>query len=633
MSDSVAKKVSNQKFTKQITHSQFKRHEMKKVNFDSPTWCIFANKFIWGLDKCGYKCSVCGMVCSRPHIAFAKRTVCNPQYKPEALVTTVNVDKGNRSDEIFTIHFPMGAKKSMIMDPSQQLKVALDKICVARGITLDEFYPQDKYGQIVALSKKLGDIEGREITFTKKDQTINMKQIPPLIEDLEREELTRNSKSSDSDKSKAAKIKLSKGSDSRNSQNNKSVKSSGITTPPNEKVASKTSDSKTSDISRNNDEPPSSPKEKVVETVERVPDSYALDTELGNGAFSVVYSAKHKRTGQIVAIKVLEKYADADSQKKKLTREISIHKDLSHPHIIKFLQLDEDDDHFYVVMELVTGGELFEQVCVQRYYYEKEAAPLICQVLQGILYLHDRGIAHRDIKPENLLFSDKSMTTLKIADFGESKTFVDNQLQTYCGTSDYMAPEIVKGLNYGREVDMWALGVTTFILLGGYAPFDGDNDTEVFTAILTLDYKYISPEWDHVGPVGKDFIDSLLKLDASKRMTARQALLHPFIVNNVAAELRKIPDVNLGDHDFAHDPKQACLNVIQTFLQIVKVRLDGGIKPEHAKEDQLIQGELNSMLRVVALGGNSARDLTDYEKLVLETTWERLQQVRPYIYV
>jgi serine/threonine protein kinase len=180
---------------------------------------------------------------------------------------------------------------------------------------------------------------------------------------------------------------------------------------------------------------------------------------------------------------------------------------------------------------------------------------------------------------------------------------------------------------------MWALGVTTFILLGGYAPFDGDNDTEVFTAILTLDYKYISPEWDHVGPVGKDFIDSLLKLDASKRMSARQALLHPFIVNNVAPELRKIPEVNLGESEFTSDPKQACLNVIQTFQQILKGRLDANIKPEHAREDQLIHGELAAMLKIVSSGGNSARDLTDYERLVFETTWERLQQVRAYIYV
>jgi serine/threonine protein kinase len=193
------------------------------------------------------------------------------------------------------------------------------------------------------------------------------------------------------------------------------------------------------------------------------------------------------------------------------------------------------------------------------------------------------------------------------------------------------------GQVYGREVDMWALGVTTFILLGGYAPFDGDNDTEVFTAILTLDYKYISPEWDHVGPVGKDFIDSLLKLEASKRLTARQALLHPFIVNNVAPELRKLPEVKLGSEgpEFATEPRAACLSVIQTFTQIVKGRLENhGIKPEHAREDQLIHGELSGMLKIVTQSGaNSARDLTDYERLVLETTWERLQQLRPHVYV
>lgn len=192
---------------------------------------------------------------------------------------------------------------------------------------------------------------------------------------------------------------------------------------------------------------------------------------------------------------------------------------------------------------------------------------------------------------------------------------------------------ILKGQSYGKEVDMWALGVTTFILLGGYAPFEGDNDTEVFTAILTLDYKYISPEWDHVGSLGKDFIDSLLKLDHTKRMTARQALCHPFIVQYTPAELRKIPEVNLGDSNFAKDPKQTCLSIIQNFNVILKNRIETGIKPEHAKEDQLIQGELTAIQTIISsTKGGTKESCTDYENLVYETTWNRLQQIRPYIY-
>lgn len=189
------------------------------------------------------------------------------------------------------------------------------------------------------------------------------------------------------------------------------------------------------------------------------------------------------------------------------------------------------------------------------------------------------------------------------------------------------------GQSYGKEVDMWALGVTTFILLGGYAPFEGDNDTEVFTAILTLDYKYISPEWDHVGSLGKDFIDSLLKLDHTKRMTARQALCHPFIVQYTPAEMRKIPEVNLGDSNFAKDPKQACLSIIQNFNVILKNRIETGIRPEHVKEDSLIQGELAAIQTIInSTKGGTKESSSDYENLIFETTWNRLQQIRPYIY-
>lgn len=621
----IAKASSSPKLGFSVEHIKIKRHQFKKVNFEIPTWCIFANKFIWGLDKTGYECKDCGMICSRQHITLAKKTVCSTAYKNETLVSAVTTEKGANSN-IFTIHMPMGAKKSFVMNPSDQLKEVLVKICTARGITLDEYYPQDKNGKVVALSKKLGEIDGCEITFTKKDASQrDASLIPPLIEDLEREESLRNQQLKSARTDSGKKDKHKKGSSSG--------KDKTKNTPRSKKDQSDVASESNGPNSARANLTASSNKvlvEKSIVSVERVPDAYTLEIELGNGAFSVVYSGKHKKTGNIVAIKVLEKYKDEDTQQKKLRREIAIHSFLAHENIIKFIQLDEDEDHFYVVMELVTGGELFEQVCTQRYYYEKDAAPLLCQVAQGLIYLHDRGIAHRDIKPENLLFKDGDMKCLKIADFGESKTFIDNQLNTYCGTSDYMAPEIIKALPYSKEVDIWALGVTAFVLMGGYAPFEGDNDTEVFAAILTLDYKYISPEWDHVGNLGKEFVDSLLKLEPSQRLTARQIMSHPFIEAYCTPEMRKVPEISLNQSEFDNNPRQACLKIFDQYQGILKNRMSTAVKPEILKEDKLLYGELESLLQIIQ--GSGTGTITEFEKKIFGIVWARLLEIRPFIY-
>lgn len=590
--------------------AEIKRHKMQKVNFDHPTWCIFASKFIWGLDKTGYKCNVCGIVCSRPKISLCKKTVClGSSYQNEAFVS-VNVEKMSK---VFTIYLPMGAKKSMVMDPNVQLKDILIKICRERAIPMEEYYPQDKNGKVVAMSTLLGQILDGEITFTKKDEKTDMSLIPPLIEALERELAARNEQDGQF------------GSNSRKSKKyiidgSKSEKPSKDSPSPSHSRQSISPSLSTKDVLQSKEVEKEPPKE------EKILEVYSLDEELGNGAFSVVYSSRHRRTGQVVAIKVLEKYKDELAQQQKLMREISIHKNLSHDNIVKFFQVAEDDEHYFVVMELVVGGELFEQVCEQKYFYEKEASPLICQILQGLIYLHDRGIAHRDIKPENLLFADKSKKTIKIADFGEAKTFYDNQLSTYCGTPDYMCPEIIKSEVYGKEVDMWALGVTTFVLLGGYAPFEGENDNEVFAAILSLNYKYITPEWNHIGQVGRDFIDALLKVDPAKRLTARQAIQHPFIVNFTPAEMRVLPVIDLGEKSFKENRRQVLLDFIEKFLGILKTRMPTRSVPA----DKILFGELMYLKQLVS--HSKLSDHSPMELNVFNQTWTRLHEIYPFMY-
>jgi len=184
-----------------------------------------------------------------------------------------------------------------------------------------------------------------------------------------------------------------------------------------------------------------------------------------------------------------------------------------------------------MVMEVCSGGELFDRIVEKEHYTEDEARKCILAVCQGIQYIHEQHIAHRDLKPENLLYSDPSdNATIKIADFGLAKLLDDNTLMhTACGTPGYVAPEILEGRAYGIEVDMWSLGVISYILLCGFPPFYDENNAALFRQIKSGRYDYPSPFWDEVSDQAKALIDSMLVLDPKRRATAQDVLDHPWV--------------------------------------------------------------------------------------------------------
>lgn len=191
-------------------------------------------------------------------------------------------------------------------------------------------------------------------------------------------------------------------------------------------------------------------------------------------------------------------------------------------------------NNLYLVTDLALGGELFDRICRKGSYYESDAADLIRATLSAVAYLHDHGIVHRDLKPENLLFrTPEDNADLLIADFGLSRIMDEEQfhvLTTTCGTPGYMAPEIFKKTGHGKPVDIWAMGVITYFLLCGYTPFDRDSDFEEMQAILNADYSFQPADyWRGVSDHAKDFIRRCLTIDANKRMTAHEALSHPFV--------------------------------------------------------------------------------------------------------
>jgi calcium/calmodulin-dependent protein kinase I len=207
---------------------------------------------------------------------------------------------------------------------------------------------------------------------------------------------------------------------------------------------------------------------------------------------------------------------------------------MGHQNILTLVDYFETLNNLYLVTDLALGGELFDRICRKGSYYESDAADLIRATLSAVAYLHDHGIVHRDLKPENLLFrTPEDNADLLIADFGLSRIMDEEQfhvLTTTCGTPGYMAPEIFKKTGHGKPVDIWAIGVITYFLLCGYTPFDRDSNLEEMQAILVADYSFTPIEyWRGVSLQARDFIKRCLTLDPTKRMTAHEALSHPFV--------------------------------------------------------------------------------------------------------
>ncbi|TPX44773.1 hypothetical protein SeMB42_g01997 [Synchytrium endobioticum] len=260
---------------------------------------------------------------------------------------------------------------------------------------------------------------------------------------------------------------------------------------------------------------------------------YELGETLGTGAFSEVKTAIERSTKNKFAIKIIDK-AKCKGKESMIETEVDILKRVKHDNIIQLYEMYEIDSKIYLVMELVTGGELFDHIVSRGKYTEGDAAKIVFKILLAIEYLHSLGIAHRDLKPENLLLSDKSkQAKIMISDFGLSKVFDDDEvMRTACGTPGYVAPEVLRRQGYSKEIDLWSLGVITYILLSGYPPFYDQNNVELFKQIMTGKYEFDRPWWDNVSESAKDFIRHLLVLEPRQRYTAQDALAHPFIVNN-----------------------------------------------------------------------------------------------------
>lgn len=278
---------------------------------------------------------------------------------------------------------------------------------------------------------------------------------------------------------------------------------------------------------------------------------YFLHTsQLGTGAFSTVREGYHRSDSTVsYAVKCVNRKKLSEEDEAALLDEVDILMEMKHLHIIRLYDFFTEPSTYYLVMEQMSGGELFDRIVAKAYYNEKEARDTCKIILEAVGYMHQNNVAHRDLKPENLLLLSKDDdSAVKIADFGfAKKVFEENSLTTQCGTPGYVAPEILEGTPYDHRADMWSVGVILYILLGGYPPFIESTQRDLFRKIRRGEYEFHEEYWGTVSSEAKDLISSLLTVKASKRLDAAQALQNPWIKGDDAYLAKKGLDKNLQE--------------------------------------------------------------------------------------
>nr|XP_006973057.2 calcium/calmodulin-dependent protein kinase type II subunit beta isoform X8 [Peromyscus maniculatus bairdii] len=254
--------------------------------------------------------------------------------------------------------------------------------------------------------------------------------------------------------------------------------------------------------------------------------------ELMRGAFSVVRRCVKLCTGHEYAAKIINTKKLSARDHQKLEREARICRLLKHSNIVRLHDSISEEGFHYLVFDLVTGGELFEDIVAREYYSEADASHCIQQILEAVLHCHQMGVVHRDLKPENLLLASKCKgAAVKLADFGLAIEVQGDQQAWFgfAGTPGYLSPEVLRKEAYGKPVDIWACGVILYILLVGYPPFWDEDQHKLYQQIKAGAYDFPSPEWDTVTPEAKNLINQMLTINPAKRITAHEALKHPWV--------------------------------------------------------------------------------------------------------
>lgn len=380
----------------------------------------------------------------------------------------------------------------------------------------------------------------------------------------------------------------------------------------------------------------------IIDNPGKITEFYDVEkTKLGEGSYGSVFIAKSKKSGRIRAVKSIAK-----AQMKNVDRfhqEIAIMKMMDHPHIIRLFENFEDHRNIYLVMELCSGGELFDRVIAMGHFTEVQAAIIMQQIIRAIYYMHENHVCHRDLKPENFLFLTKEPienNLLKIIDFGLSCKFAPGQyLTTKAGTPYYVAPQVLQG-KYDQSSDIWSCGVIMYVLLCGYPPFFGDTDNEVLSKVRIGSFTFSPQDWKGISEDAKDLIRLLLKMNTKDRATAEQALNHVWIKHkapkaaDVALQTNFVD--NLRGFRAQNKLKKAALHIIagqlnedqikalrETFMSLdnngdgllTRAELKEGLEKCGLKE---IPPDLQQIMEGIDSDGSGAIDYTEFLAATLD---------------
>ena len=287
---------------------------------------------------------------------------------------------------------------------------------------------------------------------------------------------------------------------------------------------------------------------------------YQLNQELNVGSFAIVFRGRHRKTGRVVAIKSVNRTKLAPADDAAIFMEVALMANMDHPHIVKVHDFFEEPEWYLIVLEYLSGGDLFDRIGAKQAYNEKDARDLTIALLSSVNYCHRDNIAHLDLKSKNLLLSsDEDDTSVKLADFGfAQRVMAPNSLSRRCGTPFFVAPEIIRKEAYDQRADMWSCGVIIYLLLSGRLPFTGMNAQELFSNVLRGNLEFPVTEWENITTEAKLLCKKLLDRNPETRMTAKQALTSAWIQKDA---------VTLKTHDLASSSKR-----LKTFNAKMKLK-------------------------------------------------------------
>ncbi|KAK7880275.1 hypothetical protein WMY93_030642 [Mugilogobius chulae] len=338
-------------------------------------------------------------------------------------------------------------------------------------------------------------------------------------------------------------------------------------------------------------------------SISNIRDVFDFKAKMGTGSFSEVYMVREKTTGKLFALKCLRKKHLAHSN---LENEINVLRRIKHDNVIGLEDFYESRTHYYLVMQLVSGGELFDRIVDKGVYTEKDASSVVKQVLQAVCYLHQNSIVHRDLKPENLLyFNTEENAKIMVSDFGLSKTLEHGVMSTACGTPGYVAPEVLAQKPYSKAVDCWSIGVITYILLCGYPPFFEDSETRLFSKIMRAEYSFHSPFWDDISESAKDFIRNMMEKNPVKRFNTEEALRHPWIAGDTAKDQDIYHSVcEQMERNFAKSKWKQAFNAATAIHQMKKLHLSHSEPPSPPPQIVIQNSSQNPLLTPATVDSN-----------------------------